>query len=61
MKWYDYLVCLWIADGMAASFIMTITAATTVDFLWYAAMIVLGYLTFVFYADWRKEVIEKQK
>ncbi len=61
MKWYDYLVCLWIADGMSASFIMTITAATTVDFLWYAAMIVLGYLTFVFYADWRKEVIEKQK
>jgi hypothetical protein len=61
MKWYDYFVCLWIADGMSASLMMTLAAATTVDFLWYSAMIVLGYLSFIFYADWRKEMIDQQK
>lgn len=61
MKWYDYFVCLWIADGTSASLMMTLAAATTVDFLWYSAMIVLGYLSFIFYADWRKEMIDQQK
>lgn len=61
MKWYDYLACIWIADGMSASIMETMLATTTVDFLWYAAMIVCGYLTFIFYADWRKAIIDKQK
>lgn len=61
MKWYDYLACLWIADGMAASIMDTMSATTTVDFLWSATITVCGYLTFIFYSDWRKEIVDKQK
>lgn len=61
MRWYDYLVCLWIADGMSAYFMMTLQATTLLDLLWYGALIVLGYLSFIFYADWRKEMINQKK
>lgn len=61
MRWYDYFVCIWIADGMAASIMSFIEATTIIDLLWYAVWVVIGYLSFVFYTDWRKEMIDQQK
>jgi len=61
VRWYDYLICLWIADGMSANFMMVSQATTLFDLLWYSAVVVLGYFSFVFYADRRKEMINQKK